>query len=562
MFVRLGSALVLGFALLLALPVDSARAQSCQASSGGGWHNAATGTPGCVPLLPVPGGGAPTGILAANDDLSSSTINLTAAFPGGLNFFGGPFVDVVVNNNGNVTFGGSLYTYTPSAFPLSGGTAYPMIAPYWGDVDTRAGGAPGTNYVWWYLEAGRMIVTWYDTGYYSIHDEKKMSFQMILTNAVGCEAGNFDVEFRYNKCEWTTGDASSGSGGFGGTPAQVGFDAHDGVNYVSVPNSLTMAILDQCIGSNVGMPGIWRFSVSGGRVACPDAGEVCDTGMLGACGIGITQCIAAGVSCVGVGTSSTERCDGIDNDCNGEVDDGDLCTAPEVCYQGRCIPPCFEGGCSEGYACSTDGVCIDAACVDVTCPPGQRCAGGVCVDGCDGVTCPHDRTCVAGRCVDVCAVVTCGEGQVCQHGECRYECPCAPCADGETCLADGTCNDPTCDLVSCDAGQYCQAGACHDSCAGAACPAGQRCELGECVDGPPVMPGTDGGGFPRVDGGGFPVVDGGGFPVVDGGGGGRGGGGRAGCACDTAVGAGSQGAGLLAWGVLGLMSLLFWRRRL
>jgi len=329
--------LALGLAVFVSTPTGAAEAQSCETSSPG-WHNAAAGTPGCVPLLPVPGGGAATGILAANDDGSSSTISLATAFPGGLNFFGGPFNEVVVNNNGNVTFGGTLRTYTPEPFPLGGGAfdpEYPMIAPYWGDVDTRGGGAPASNYVWWYLEAGRMIVTWDNVGYYSIHDEKKMSFQMIITNAVGCAAGNFDVEFRYNRCEWTTGDASSGTGGFGGTPAQVGFDAHDGVNFVSVPNSLTMNILDQCTGSNVGEPGIWRFSVHDGMVACPDAGEVCDTGMLGACGIGITQCIGASVSCVGVGTSSAERCDGIDNDCDGR---GHIRLSPGCLYS-----PVFRG---------------------------------------------------------------------------------------------------------------------------------------------------------------------------------------------------------------------------
>mgnify|MGYP000039875964 CR=1 FL=1 len=31
----------------------------------------------------------------------------------------------------------------------------------------------------------------------------------------GAGEGDFDVEFRFNRCEWTTGDASGGSGGFG-----------------------------------------------------------------------------------------------------------------------------------------------------------------------------------------------------------------------------------------------------------------------------------------------------------------------------------------------------------
>jgi hypothetical protein len=39
-----------------------------------------------------------------------------------------------VNNNGNVTFNGPLGGFTPAAFPAS---SHPMIAPFWGDVDTR-----------------------------------------------------------------------------------------------------------------------------------------------------------------------------------------------------------------------------------------------------------------------------------------------------------------------------------------------------------------------------------------------------------------------------------------
>ena len=82
--------------------------------------------------------------------------------------------------------------------------------------------------------------TWLNVGYFNIHDDLRMSFQMILTNALDCGSGDFDVEFRYNRCEWTTGDASDGVGGFGGTPAQAGFDAGNGVDFVEIPGSRTM----------------------------------------------------------------------------------------------------------------------------------------------------------------------------------------------------------------------------------------------------------------------------------------------------------------------------------
>ena len=61
--------------------------------------------------------------------------------------------------------------------------------------------------------------------------------------------------------QWTTGDASGGSGGFGGTPAQVGFNAGDGIRFFSVPGSQTNDIVNIETTSNVGRPGVWMFRV-------------------------------------------------------------------------------------------------------------------------------------------------------------------------------------------------------------------------------------------------------------------------------------------------------------
>ena len=90
-----------------------------------------------APLISVGVGPAGFGVnnLAPNDDGSTGVIDLTVAFPGGLRFFGGPYTSCYVNNNGNITFAGSVGTYTPTPFPIA---SQPMIAPYWGDVDTRA----------------------------------------------------------------------------------------------------------------------------------------------------------------------------------------------------------------------------------------------------------------------------------------------------------------------------------------------------------------------------------------------------------------------------------------
>ncbi len=545
----------------VALASSSASAQTyCAPTSGGGWHQAASGTPGCVNLLPPPGGSV-TGTLPSNDDSYTDPIDLTGAFPGGLTFFGGPYDTLVLNNNGNVTFGGSLSRYTPSAFGVSS-DGLPMIAAYWADVDTRTGGDPANNYVWWYLERGRMIATWHNVGYFFENDDRKMDFQMIITNGVGCATGDFDVEFRYNRCEWTAGDVSGGSGGLGGsTQAQVGFDARDGTHWVSVPGSLSMDILNVCTGSNVGTPGVWRFSVHGGMVACPGGGTPCDTGMQGACAIGINECHASGVVCSTLRTPSAERCDGVDDNCDGVVDNGDgLCSYPNVCYQGACVPPCFEGGCPDGQSCSTDGICVDTACVGVSCASGQRCVAGSCVDACAGVVCPHDQQCIAGSCVSVCDLITCGDGEVCRDGMCQAGCPCNPCPDGETCNADGSCSPVGCDIVTCPDGYYCQEGSCLDACAGAVCPGGQRCELGQCVDGSSGPgPGVDGGTIlPHRDAGNPTGADSG-FAGSDAGNGGgtRHPPARPGCGCRAA---GSGGAPTWMW-ALGALALFVRRRR-
>ena len=62
-------------------------------------------------------------------------------------------------------------------------------------------------------------------------------FQMILRSFAGCGIGAFDVEFRYNHCQWVTGDARGGTGGHGGTPSQAGFDGGDSVHFFALPGS-------------------------------------------------------------------------------------------------------------------------------------------------------------------------------------------------------------------------------------------------------------------------------------------------------------------------------------
>ena len=226
------------------------------------------------------------------------------------------------------------------------------------------------------------------------------------------------------------------------------------------------------------------FRISG--VTCVGGGEACDTKNLGVCANGLTECQPGGdLACHAQITASAEKCDNLDNDCNGKVDDGDgLCDAGLVCDRGNCVPRCRGGefACSPGLTCTDGGLCVDPACANVTCDAGKVCSGGNCVGGCDGVTCPRGQDCQLGRCVDPCASITCGTGKVCEKGICLASCQCRGCPDGGVCVtSSGRCVDNGCETVTCGAGQVCAAGACVDSCQGAVCPGGAACTAGACA---------------------------------------------------------------------------------
>ena len=153
-----------------------------------------------------------------NDDGSTDTA-IDLGFD--VNFFGANFRTAFVNNNGNITFGGPLSTFTPEGLVAS---PLRIIAPFWADVDTRASRSALVTY-------GRDIVdgrpafgaNWVNVGYFGTHDDKLNSFQLVLIDRSDIAPGDFDVEFNYDRIEWETGDASGGSGGLGGTSASAGY---------------------------------------------------------------------------------------------------------------------------------------------------------------------------------------------------------------------------------------------------------------------------------------------------------------------------------------------------
>lgn len=196
-------------------------------------------------------------VMEPNDDGSSGQLNL----PFSIKFFGSVYDSFFVNNNGNITFNRPLGAFTPEPFPNS---ELPMIAPFWGDVDTRCDTCGGV-----YLSSpspSEVMVTWDSVGYYSVNSSKTNTFQVSLIDRSDTGDGNFDVQFRYDQLEWTTGDASEGEDGLGGTPAQAGYDAGDGVNFFTLPGSRTSEVLDLATTSNIGVPGEWLFSIREGEL--------------------------------------------------------------------------------------------------------------------------------------------------------------------------------------------------------------------------------------------------------------------------------------------------------
>ncbi|WP_289295633.1 Calx-beta domain-containing protein [uncultured Reyranella sp.] len=210
--------------------------------------------------------------LSRNDDSSTGLIDLTPIFGAqGINFFGRYYTGFYLNNNGSVTFNAASSSFTPTA--ITGSTSNPVIAAYWADIDTRGGTvtptpggtSTGTNLLWYDLDSvtQTFTATWDDVGYYSSQTNKLNAFQLSL-HKINAQ-GDFDITFRYENIDWTTGGASGGSNGLGGTPARAGYSAGNGVEYFELPQSGNQAaLLDLENASNVGTPGTFVFAVRNG----------------------------------------------------------------------------------------------------------------------------------------------------------------------------------------------------------------------------------------------------------------------------------------------------------
>ncbi|MEM9196350.1 MAG: nidogen-like domain-containing protein [Pseudomonadota bacterium] len=223
-----------------------------------------TPAPASGPSAMVAGLGGSAGygeVTVPRSDDGYFAYDITSIFPQGINVYGTVYDEMFVNTNGSVSFGNGILAYSPRAIE-AGYT--PMFAPFWADIDTRAGALKGDESGEIHIDFDTVneviTVTWDSVNYYDRQGKAQNSFQLQLEYKGGT---NFNLQFRYGDIDWVSGDASGGSNGIGGTVATAGVTAGNGAagSHIEIPGSGKqgkMLALETTVG-NTGEAGLWQF---------------------------------------------------------------------------------------------------------------------------------------------------------------------------------------------------------------------------------------------------------------------------------------------------------------
>ena len=151
---------------------------------------------------------------------------------------------------------------------------------------------------------------------------------------------------------------------------------------------------------------------------------------------GTRSCGANGLTDCSAATPQPETCNGLDDDCNGQTDegaacnDGNPCTA-DACSTGKCVGLPQAATCDDANACTVSDGCLDGNCAGMP---------TVCDDknGCTVDSCEKTKGCV----------YTPSDGGSCDDGD--------PCTGGDTCKG-GVCLPTAVDICPCASDSDCTA---------------------------------------------------------------------------------------------------------
>jgi MYXO-CTERM domain-containing protein len=238
----------------------------------------------------------------------------------------------------------------------------------------------------------------------------------------------------------------------------------------------TMSSMEVCDGIDNDCNGQTDEGLGGGACSCVPGVDPKD--LKGECKPGTLVCRGnPTLACEGCIGPKQEICDGKDNDCNGMTDEGDkICQPGFACITWPGDPDAQKTKCRP--LCQTGEFQCNVGFICETSTDPDFCRNARCAS----MVCPAPLECDEedGQCKDYCKGVQCQAPKVCTgRGRC-VDCTDVGCPTGQICT-EGVCKVNPCATVTCGEGQYCTDGKCVGLCP-EGCAAGTRCVAGACQE--------------------------------------------------------------------------------